>query len=144
MVPLKVSATFMAVRLKKKIIALKQKREWRMKQKTYNRNDAFAHKVAFRAAQAEVVRKIERKTVENVVFQAELLMLLALHDKFGFGRDRCLKAIEAFRSNIASYNLVDLTGCDMDSVAQVLRDELKIEIDDEQLDIATLRKGMVI
>ena len=32
----------------------------------------------------------------------------------------------------------------MDSVAQVLRDELKIEIDDEQLDIATLRKGMVI
>ena len=69
MVSLKASATFMAVQLKKKIIALKQKREWKMKQKTYNRNDAFAHKVAFRAAQAEVVRKIERKTVENVVFQ---------------------------------------------------------------------------
>ena len=115
-----------------------------MKQKTYNRNDAFIHKVAFRAAQAEVVRKIERKTVDNIVFQAELLMLLALHDKFGFGQERCLKAIEAFRNNVASYRLVDLTGCDMDSVAQVLRDELKIEIDDEQLDIATLRKGMVI
>lgn len=144
MVSLKASAIFMAVRLKKKIIALKQKREWKMKQKTYNRNDAFAHKVAFRAAQAEVVRKIERKTVDNIVFQAELLMLLALHDKFGFGQERCLKAIEAFRNNVASYRLVDLTGCDMDSVAQVLRDELKIEIDDEQLDIATLRKGMVI
>ena len=144
MVSLKASATFMAVRLKKKIIALKQKREWKMKQKTYNRNDAFIHKAAFRAAQASVERKIERKTVENIVFQMELLMLLALHDKFGFGQERCLKAIEAFRNNIASYNLVDLTGCDMDSVAQVLRDELKIEIDDEQLDIATLRKGMVI
>ena len=144
MVSLKASATFMAVRLKKKIIALKQKREWKMKQKTYNRNDALIHRAAFRAAQASVERKIERKTVENVVFQAELLMLLALHDKFGFGQERLLKAIEAFRSNIASYNLVDLTGCDMDSVAQVLRDECKIIIDDEQLDIATLRKGMVI
>lgn len=105
---------------------------------------SFEHKVAFRAAQAAIERKIERKTVENVVFQVELLMLLALHDKFGFGQERCLKAIEAFRNNIASYNLVDLTGCDLDSVAEVLRNEVKIEIDQEQLDIATLRKGMVV
>ena len=115
-----------------------------MKQRTFNRNDAFLQKMAFKAAQAQAEHKLERAVVANIIFQTELMMLLALHDKFGFGRDRCLKALEAFRSNIESYNLVDLTGFDLDSVAEVLRDELKIEIDQDKLDIATLRKGMVI
>lgn len=105
---------------------------------------SFEHKVAFKAAQAAVERRLEQGVVANIIFQTELMMLLALHDKFGFGRDRCLKALEAFRSNIESYNLIDLTGFDLDSVAEVLRDELKIDIDQDQLDIATLRKGMVI
>lgn len=62
--------------------------------------------------------------------QQQLIMLLVLHDKFGFGADRCAKAIEAWEDLWDSYARKHL---DLEDIAEVVRDELRLEIEDDMI-----------
>ena len=55
-------------------------------------------KYALKMAQAKFIKNLDREMMNVVVFQMELIMLLALHDKFGYGKKRCQRAIDEFES----------------------------------------------
>ena len=115
-----------------------------MKRKGYDRNAAFDRKMAFKAAQAKSQRKFDKSLMNIVVFQMELIMILGLHDEFGFGRKRAQRAITKFETILESFNMNDLTDLKLDDIAEVVRKELKMEVDQEMLDIVALRKRMDI
>lgn len=62
--------------------------------------------------------------------QQQLVMLLVLHDKFGFGPERCAKAVEAWEDLWDSYARQHL---DLEDIADVVRDELHLEIEDDMI-----------
>lgn len=99
---------------------------------------------ALKMAQAKFIKNLDREMLNVVVFQMELIMLLALHDKFGFGKKRCQRAIDEFESILESYSMTGITDLKIDDIAEVVRKEIKMGVSQEMLDIINLKKGLKI
>ena len=101
-------------------------------------------KMAFKKAKDEAVKRLIDEVNTGLALQMELVMLLVLHDKFGFGGKRCLKALTEFEETWDSMNKSELTGLTIDDIAQVVKEEIGIKIDEETLDIVSGRKQLNI
>ena len=101
-------------------------------------------KIAFEKAKEEALKKLIDEVNKGLALQMELVMLLVLHDKFGFGSKRCLKALTEFEEVWDSMGRSELTGLTIDDVAQVVKDEIGLEIDEETLDVVAGRKALNI
>ena len=99
---------------------------------------------ALKMAQAKFKRNLDKKMMDVLTFQFELVMILVLHDKFGFGKKRCQRAVDAVESIMESFNLQEITDLKIEDIAEVVRKEVKMDVDQEMLDIATLKKGLRI
>lgn len=65
-------------------------------------------------------------------------MLLVLHDKFGFGSERCAKALVAFEGLWADVGDKHLS---LDDIEEVVKDEIGIEMTEDTISRPT-RKGI--
>ncbi len=78
-------------------------------------------------AKSEAIERMQRIINNGLSSQMELVMLLVLHDKFGFGSERCAKALVAFEelwADVADKHL------SLDDIEEVVRDEIRITMDE--------------
>ena len=83
-------------------------------------------KIALRRATEIMLKKVDR----GLALQMELVVLLVLHDKFGFGAKRCLKAISEFEDMWDSINKNYLT---LEDIAETVKNEIGLSIEDDTL-----------
>ena len=66
------------------------------------------------------------KVDKGLAAQMEMVMLLVLHDKFGFGAERCKKAISEFEELWDSVNKNYLT---LEDIQQTVRETVKLDLE---------------
>ena len=81
-----------------------------------------------RVAMKQATQMAYKMVEKGLARQQELVMLLVLHDKFGFGSDRCAKAVAAWEDLWDSYARQHLT---LEDIEGVVREELRLEIEDD-------------
>lgn len=83
-------------------------------------------KIAIRQAKEEALKEMKKIINEGLASQMELVMLLVLHDKFGFGAARCEKAILQFEELWDSVNRDYLT---LEDIAETVEKEIGLVFD---------------
>lgn len=68
----------------------------------------------------------------GLALQMELVMLMVLHDKFGFGAQRCSRALEEFEMLWGNVNEQRLS---LDDIADVVKNEIGLEVREEEMQI---------
>lgn len=97
-----------------------------------------AHKkIAIQKAKEQALKEMIDKINKGLALQMELVMLLVLHDKFGFGAARAKRALTEFEELWDSVNKKFLT---LDDIADTVKNEIGLMIDEETLDIVSGRK----
>lgn len=94
-------------------------------------------RIAIEQAKKEATKQMIELINRGLGFQMELVMLLVLHDKFDFGKIRCDRALDGFEEVWDAVNKQHLT---LDDIAEVVKKEIGLEIDEETMDILTGRK----
>ena len=87
-------------------------------------------KIAIQRAKEEALKKITDSINNGLALQMELVMLLVLHDKFGFGASRAKKALTEFEELWDSVSKQYLT---LDDVAETVKTEIGLMIDNDTL-----------
>lgn len=95
-------------------------------------------KIAVEQAKKETIKELREMAMKGIQFQMELAMLLYLHDKEGFGKIRCERALNGFEE---AWDSLNREYCTLDDVAEMVRKEIGLEISQEELDIVTGRKA---
>lgn len=103
--------------------------------------DKATRKIAIEQAKKEALKQLMEIVHKGLALQMELVMALVLHDKFGFGKERCTKAINGFEELWDSMNQ---QYCTVEDVAEVVKKEIGIELDQEVLDVVMGRKDYTI
>ena len=97
-----------------------------------------AHKkIAIQRAKEEALKQMKTIIYKGLALQMELVMLIVLHDKFGFGAKRCAKALEEFEELWDSINLQRLS---LDDVKEVVEKEIGLVVNEDELKIVTPEK----
>lgn len=97
-------------------------------------------KRAFEEAKHEALALMTDTINRGLAMQMEMVMLLVLHDKFGFGSERCAKALVSFEELWADVGDKRL---DLDDIESVVKDEIRLIVEEEaiyQLDTKENRK----
>lgn len=94
-------------------------------------------RIAIEQAKKEAIKQMTELINRGLGFQMELVMLLALHDKKGFGKQRCEESLNDFEEVWDAVNRQHLT---LEDIAEVLKKEVGLEIDEEAMIIWTGRK----
>lgn len=81
---------------------------------------------ALKEAKEEALKRMCEKVDKGLAAQMELVMLLVLHDKFGFGAERCKKAITEFEELWDSVNKNYLT---LEDIQQTVRETVKLDLE---------------
>jgi hypothetical protein len=88
-------------------------------------------------AKTEAIENMQKIIDRGLSSQMELVMLLVLHDKFGFGPERCAKALVAFEQLWADVG--DKHLC-LDDIEEVVKAEIGIEMTEDTI-FQTDKKG---
>lgn len=97
-------------------------------------------KRAFEEAKHEALELMTDTINRGLAMQMEMVMLLVLHDKFGFGAERCAKALVAFEELWGDVGDKRLS---LDDIESVVKDEIRLIVEEEaiyQLDTKENRK----
>lgn len=94
-------------------------------------------KIAIEQAKKEALKQMVEMVNKGLAMQMELVMLMVLHDKFGFGKQRCDKALTEFEE---LWDAINKQYLNLDDIAELVKKEIGLEIDEETLDILTGRK----
>ena len=89
-----------------------------------------ANKRAIREAKEEALDRMLHIINNGLSSQMELVMLLVLHDKFGFGAERCARALVAFEElwgDVADKHL------SLDDIEEAIREEIRIVMDGDAI-----------
>lgn len=84
----------------------------------------------FAEAKAEALERMMGTINRGLSMQMEMVMLLVLHDKFGFGPERCAKALVAFETMWADVGDKRL---ELDDIEEVVKDEIRLIIEEEAI-----------
>lgn len=87
-------------------------------------------KRVFEEAKTEALTQMMNTINRGLSMQMEMVMLLVLHDKFGFGAERCAKALVAFETLWADVGDKRL---ELDDIEQVVKDEIRILIEEQAI-----------
>lgn len=88
-------------------------------------------------AKNEAIENMQKIIDRGLSSQMELVMLLVLHDKFGFGSERCAKALVAFEELWADVGDKHLS---LDDIEEVVKAEIGIEMTEDTI-FQTDKKG---
>lgn len=88
------------------------------------------NKRAFEEAKSEAFTQMMDTINRGLSMQMEMVMLLVLHDKFGFGAERCAKALVAFETLWADVGDKRL---ELDDIEQVVKDEIRLYIEEQAI-----------
>ena len=88
-------------------------------------------------AKTEAIENMQKIIDRGLSSQMELVMLLVLHDKFGFGSERCAKALVAFEELWADVGDKHLS---LDDIEEVVKAEIGIEMTEDTI-FQTDKKG---
>lgn len=88
-------------------------------------------------AKNEAIENMQKIIDRGLSSQMELVMLLVLHDKFGFGSERCTKAVVAFEQLWADVGDKHLS---LDDIEEVVKSEIGIEMTEDTI-FQTDKKG---
>ena len=94
--------------------------------------------IAVEQAKKETIKELKEMAMKGIQFQMELAMLLYLHDKEGFGKVRCERTLNGFEE---AWDSLNREYCTLDDVAEMVRNEIGLEISQEELDIVMGRKA---
>ena len=94
--------------------------------------------IAVEQAKKETIKELKEMAMKGIQFQMELVMLLYLHDKEGFGKIRCERVLNGFED---AWDSLNQEYCTLDDVAEMVRKEIGLEISQEELDIVMGRKA---
>ena len=96
-----------------------------------------AHKrAAINQAKKEAIKEMTEIINKGLALQMELVMLMVLHDKFGFGAKRCEKALTEFETLWSDINDQRLS---LDDVAEVVEKEIGLKFPEDELAMAAGR-----
>lgn len=87
--------------------------------------------------QKRIIEEAKTEVDRGLSSQMELVMLLVLHDKFGFGSERCAKALVAFEELWADVGDKHLS---LDDIEEVVKAEIGIEMTEDTI-FQTDKKG---
>lgn len=85
------------------------------------------NKRMYEEAKTEALEHMIKTVNRGLSMQMEMVMLLVLHDKFGFGAERCAKALLAFENMWADVGDKRL---ELDDIEKVVRDEIRIVVEE--------------
>lgn len=94
-------------------------------------------RIAIEQAKKEATKQMIELINRGLGFQMELVMLLVLHDKRGYGKQRCEETLNDFEEVWDAINKRHLT---LEDIAEVVKKEIGLEIDEEAMVIWTGRK----
>lgn len=94
-------------------------------------------RIAIEQAKKEATKQMVELINRGLGFQMELVMLLVLHDKRGYGKQRCEETLNDFEEVWDAINKQHLT---LEDIAEVVKKEIGLEIDEEAMTIWTGRK----
>lgn len=97
-----------------------------------NLNQA-SRKIAIQQAKEKACKEMIEQINKGLALHMELVMLLVLHDKFGFGAKRCKKAITEFEEVWDAINKQEVTGLTLADVAELVKNEIGLIIEDDIL-----------
>lgn len=101
------------------------------------KNGIRSKKRIIEEAKTEAIENMQKIIDRGLSSQMELVMLLVLHDKFGFGPERCAKALVAFEQLWADVG--DKHLC-LDDIEEVVKAEIGIEMTEDTI-FQTDKKG---
>lgn len=84
----------------------------------------------YEEAKTEALEHMIKTVNRGLSMQMEMVMLLVLHDKFGFGAERCAKALVAFETLWADVGDKRL---ELDDIEQVVQDEIRLVIEEQAI-----------
>lgn len=95
---------------------LEKKRQYRMRRRVFNE------------AKTEALQQMIHTVNRGLSMQMEMVMLMVLHDKFGFGAERCTKALVAFETLWGDVGNQHLS---LDDIEEVVKNEIGLMIEKE-------------
>ena len=101
------------------------------------KNGIRSKKRIIEEAKNEAIENMQKIIDRGLSSQMELVMLLVLHDKFGFGSERCAKALVAFEELWADVGDKHLS---LDDIEEVVKAEIGIEMTEDTI-FRTDKKG---
>lgn len=95
-------------------------------------------KAAIREAKKEAVKQMTEIINKGLALQMELVVCLVLHDKFGFGAQRCAKAIMAFEEMWGDVTDQRLS---LDDIEETVKNEIGLVVKDDELELPRSKKS---
>lgn len=101
------------------------------------KNGIRSKKESLKKQRQKLLKNMQKIIDRGLSSQMELVMLLVLHDKFGFGSERCAKALVAFEELWADVGDKHLS---LDDIEEVVKAEIGIEMTEDTI-FQTDKKG---
>lgn len=89
-------------------------------------------KMAIQQATEQALKEMREIIDKGLSLQMESVMLLVLHDKFGFGAERCKKALLGFEE---LWDSINKNYCSLDDISKTLDDEVGLYVDFEKCEM---------